>query len=64
MKVDVEGAECEVLAGGPQTLSRTRFLILEAHTQEALNKIQNQLGMGWLSRRVGASDYLFIRTTS
>jgi FkbM family methyltransferase len=62
MKVDVEGCECEVLAGGKQTVARTRFLILEAHTPEALDKIQKQLGSGWRTRRVGASDFLFSRS--
>jgi FkbM family methyltransferase len=61
IKVDVEGCECEVLAGAKQTLARTRFLILEAHTPEALNKIQAQLGQEWQAKRVGASDYLFAR---
>jgi FkbM family methyltransferase len=63
IKVDVEGAECEVLAGGVRTISRTRFLILEAHTAQALEKIQKQLGKGWRARRVGASDYFFVRAT-
>lgn len=64
MKVDVEGCECEVLAGGKQVISRTRFLILEAHTKEALAKIKTQLGPGWLAKRVGASDFLFSRSGS
>ena len=62
MKVDVEGCECEVVAGGKQTINRTRFLILEAHTEEALEKIQNLLGIEWHSKRVGASDFLFTRS--
>ena len=61
MKVDVEGCECEVLAGGKQTLERTRFIILEAHTPDALEKIQKQLGTAWHAKRVGASDFLFSR---
>lgn len=61
MKVDVEGCECEVLAGGSRTVNQTRFLILEAHTPEALAKIQKQLGNGWHTKRVGASDFLFNR---
>ncbi len=62
IKVDVEGCECEVLAGGRQTVNRTRFLIMEAHTPEALAKIEKQLGPGWQTKRVGASDFLFSRT--
>ena len=61
MKVDVEGCECEVLAGGKNTIGRTRFLILEAHTAEALAKIQKELGAEWRAKRVGASDFLFSR---
>lgn len=59
MKIDVEGCECEVLAGGKQTINRTRFLIVEAHNRDALEKIQSQLGTGWRAKRVGASDFLF-----
>jgi len=62
IKIDVEGCECEVLAGAEHTLERTRFLIVEAHTPEALNKIQAQLGESWRAKRVGASDFLFKRT--
>jgi|SRR5579862_8091208 len=61
MKVDVEGCECEVLAGGKETINRTRFLILEAHTPDALAKIEKQLGPEWRAKRVGASDFLFVR---
>jgi FkbM family methyltransferase len=61
MKVDVEGLECQVLAGGKETLQRTRFLIMEAHTQEHFERIAAQLGPGWRSKRVGASDFLFER---
>ncbi len=60
-KIDVEGAEVEVLAGAARTLSATRFLILEAHTGEALERIRRQLGPAWRDQRVGASDYLFSR---
>jgi FkbM family methyltransferase len=63
-KIDVEGAEVEVLAGAARTLAATRFLILEAHTAEALERIQRQLGPAWRARRVGASDYLFARAQS
>jgi hypothetical protein len=61
MKVDVEGCESEVLAGGVQTVNRSRFLILEAHTPEALEKLQRQLGSDWRAKQVGASDFLFTR---
>jgi len=62
-KFDVEGAEIEALAGAQKMLQRTRFLILEAHTGEALARIRTQLGSAWQCRRVGGSDYFFWRQT-
>ncbi len=61
IKIDVEGLECEVLAGGVQTVAKASFLLLEAHTKEAWQKIADQLGNPWRSQRVGTSDYLFTR---
>lgn len=61
MKVDVEGFECDVIAGGPRTLSRTRNLIIEAHTPEHLARITEALGAGWERRKLGSSDHLFFR---
>ncbi len=61
IKVDVEGCECEVLAGAKQTVDQTQFIILEAHSPEALKKIELQLGPTWRAQRVGASDFLFSR---
>lgn len=63
IKIDVEGCEREALAGGAKTVARARFLLMEAHTPEALRIICQQLGDGWRHRRVGASDYLFIRAS-
>jgi FkbM family methyltransferase len=61
MKIDVEGVETRVLAGAKRTLERARFIILEAHTQEALAPIKQALGPQWMDKQVGASDYLFIK---
>ena len=61
VKIDVEGAEPEVLAGGKKTISKARYLLIEAHTGEALQLLQRELGPGWRHKRVGASDHLFIR---
>jgi Methyltransferase FkbM domain len=59
MKIDVEGFECEVLSGAKRTLERARFLIIEAHNQEALDRIKQTLGDRWVNQQVGASDHLF-----
>jgi FkbM family methyltransferase len=61
MKIDVEGFECEVIEGGRQCLSRTDFVIMEAENPEHLANITRALGEGWIRRKVGATDYLFIR---
>jgi FkbM family methyltransferase len=62
LKIDVEGCEPQVLLGATQTLRRTRYLLAEAHTREALQKIQAILEeKTWSCRRVGSSDYLFRR---
>lgn len=61
MKIDVEGFECDVLAGGPNTVANTRYIIAEALTEEHFNKIVQALGPAWRSRKLGSSDYLFFR---
>jgi FkbM family methyltransferase len=64
MKMDVEGYECEVIAGATQTLARTQFLIIEAQTIEHRNAITNALGLDWTRKKLGSSDYLFCRCSS
>ena len=61
MKIDVEGFEEEVIAGGAGSLSRTRFLIIEAHDTARRDQLTRLLGPGWRRRKLGASDYLFMR---
>ena len=61
-KIDVEGLECEVLKGGQETIKRTKFLLLEALTPEALAQVKSSLGTQWDCVSVGATDYLFTRT--
>ena len=58
IKIDVEGHEPAVIRGAQNLLQRTRFLIVEAHTPEALRAIQAVLPGEWKSRQIGASDHL------
>ena len=64
VKIDVEGFECEVLEGAQETLKNTQFLIIEAHTKEALNRIKERLGNNWYCNRAWGSDYFFVRAKS
>ena len=61
MKIDVEGFEEEVIAGAAETLSRTKFLIIEAHDAPRRDHLTRLLGSGWRRRKLGACDYLFSR---
>ncbi|MEI8288546.1 MAG: FkbM family methyltransferase [Verrucomicrobiota bacterium] len=61
MKMDVEGYECEVIAGATSVLARTNFLIIEAQTPEHREAITAALGSGWARQKLGSSDYLFSR---
>lgn len=60
-KIDVEGLECEVLKGAQETLTRTKFLIIEALSPAALTEVKNCLGSEWFCQPVGDTDYLFSR---
>jgi len=61
IKIDVEGAETDVINGARQTLANTRFLIVEAHTPDALSRVAAALGKEWSNQQIGASDYFFTR---
>jgi FkbM family methyltransferase len=61
MKVDVEGFECDVIEGGRRSLANTDFLIIEAEDPGHLAKVTAALGDHWTCRKVGATDYLFVR---
>jgi FkbM family methyltransferase len=61
MKIDVEGFEDEVIAGATDTLSRTKFLIIEAQDTARRDHLTHLLGPGWRRRKLGSSDYLFTR---
>lgn len=61
MKIDVEGYEDEVIAGAQETLSRTKFLIIEAHNAARRDHLTHLLGQNWRRCRLGVSDYLFTR---
>ena len=62
IKIDVEGFEPEVLVGAKKAIQNARFLVIEAHTKAARDKLVQQLGPGWRSEQVGSSDYFFRRT--
>jgi len=61
VKIDVEGFEEEVIAGASATLSKTRFVIIEAHNAARRDHLARLLGPNWRWRKLGASDYLFMR---
>jgi FkbM family methyltransferase len=61
IKIDVEGFEPEVLVGAKKTIQNARFLLIEAHTREALVKLIEKLGPEWQYEQVGTSDYFFRR---
>lgn len=61
MKIDVEGYEEEVIAGARETLSHTRFLIVEAHNAQRRDRLTRLLGSNWGRRKTGSSDYIFSR---
>ncbi|HEY3760953.1 MAG TPA: FkbM family methyltransferase [Verrucomicrobiae bacterium] len=61
MKIDVEGFEEEVIAGAQATLSRTKFVIIEAHDIPRRDLLTQLLGPSWIRHRLGVSDYLFSR---
>jgi FkbM family methyltransferase len=61
MKIDVEGYECEVIAGATQTLAKTQFLIIEAQTTEHRDAITLALGNDWFRHKLTHCDYLFYR---
>lgn len=61
-KIDVEGLECAVIDGGINTLSKTRFLLIEALSDDAFNDIKARLGKEWKNDRLSVTDYFFERT--
>lgn len=62
IKIDVQGCENEVVAGGTRTLNHAKFLLIEISTAEALAQITQQLGNRWRRKRLTPIDYLFIRS--
>lgn len=59
IKVDTEGHELSTLKGAKKTISRTSFLIIEAHDNEAFLVLKEFLGDGWSSEKLDPSNYLF-----
>ncbi|SPE50307.1 hypothetical protein SBV1_110027 [Verrucomicrobia bacterium] len=61
IKIDVEGFECQVLAGAKRTIERTRFLIVEAQSAQQIEKVTEAVGPGWARSILGPSDVMFYR---
>ena len=61
LKIDVEGAECEVLAGAKQTIANSRFMLIEAIGDDALQKVVRALGPQWHHQATEGNDFLFTR---
>ena len=61
IKIDVEGFEPEVLDGGKKAIQNARFLLIEAHSKPAHDRLLEKLGPEWRSEQVGTSDYFFRR---
>jgi FkbM family methyltransferase len=61
MKIDVEGFELDVIAGGKSVLAKTDFVIVESEESGHLRQITEVLGPDWARSRLAATDYLFAR---
>jgi FkbM family methyltransferase len=61
IKIDVEGFECQVLAGAQETIQNTRFMIIEAQTPGHVQNVTRSVGPGWRHKMLGSSDLLFFR---
>ena len=66
--MDVQGAEGDVLLGGPDTLSRTKFVYaeyssVELYSGQANLKTLCSLLPGFRIRKIWADDVLFERKT-
>jgi FkbM family methyltransferase len=60
LKIDAEGHDIEVLKGATAVLIRTRFVMIECHTEETLAQAKIIL-KGMHCEMVGAHDFLFYR---
>ncbi len=59
MKIDVEGAEAEVLIGSKKTLKNHPIIIFEAWNEEFLNKIEKILKpIGYKIKKISQENYL------
>lgn len=61
LKMDVEDYETEVIAGASNVLSRTRYVLTEARTDEFRDAITAGLGPQWERHKLSGTDYLFSR---
>jgi FkbM family methyltransferase len=61
MKIDVEGFEMDVLAGGASVLANTDFIVIESEERGHLQQITQALGDKFHRTQLAATDYLFAR---
>lgn len=61
LKIDVEGAEKEVLRGAHEVLGRTSCILVEIHDDDSVQEICSILGSAWARRRLSEIDYFFYR---
>lgn len=64
MKIDVEGFELDVIAGGKSALANTDFVIIESEERGHLSEITQALGPDWERTQLAATDYLFSRRSA
>lgn len=61
VKIDAEGHELAVLRGAEQTIKKTSYLIIEANSCEAFERVRNFLGEQWFPQKLDLNNYLFLK---
>jgi len=58
-KIDAEGHEESILEGAAESLKRTRFLIIEANSDQNRTAIKSVLEKNWTPLKLDSTNYLF-----